>query len=392
MGSGGFREGATISPRPAGAMKELSNQEGGDMKSHLGWTAFSLIGALGLMTAAVAVEAQTSQNLVINGDFKSGNHGFTTGYAFGDVSVPGTYFIGPNPSTAQGAFGDWCNCGDHTTGKGNMMIVNGAASATLPVWEQTVSVAPSTNYTFSYWGAEVDHDSNSLPQLLVSINGRVIGKSILPELSPDNGGQWQNYTFTWNSGTSHTADMTIFDQNTDASWNDFAIGDISFSPIPGSAGQTASPARDASSSGPITTHAQVMIKDTQGVEINLKQEEKIALMFMEAIGSLEDGCGLHLNRKCSLAELVAGPNSPNWKIGKLKYDPARDPNYKYSVTITGTGWVASANPLRAGLGGFFTDGSRGMITNSYYKANGPATAKDRKVDEISVSGELFQVQ
>ena len=87
------------------------------MKSHLGWTAFSLIGALGLMTAAVAVEAQTSQNLVINGDFKSGNHGFTTGYAFGDVSVPGTYFIGPNPSTAQGAFGDWCNCGDHTTGK-----------------------------------------------------------------------------------------------------------------------------------------------------------------------------------------------------------------------------------------------------------------------------------
>ena len=165
------------------------------MKSHLGWTAFSLIGALGLMTAAVAVEAQTSQNLVINGDFKSGNHGFTTGYAFGDVSVPGTYFIGPNPSTAQGAFGDWCNCGDHTTGKGNMMIVNGAASATWPVWEQTVSVAPSMNYTFSYWGAEVDHDSNSLPQLLVRINGRVIGKSTLPELSPDNGGQWQNYTF-----------------------------------------------------------------------------------------------------------------------------------------------------------------------------------------------------
>ncbi len=362
------------------------------MKSHLGWTAFSLIGALGLMTAAVAMEAQTSQNLVINGDFKSGNHGFTTGYAFGDVSVPGTYFIGPNPSTAQGAFGDWCNCGDHTTGKGNMMIVNGAASATWPVWEQTVSVAPSTNYSFSYWGAEVDHDSNSLPQLLVRINGRVIGKSILPELSPDNGGQWQNYTFTWNSGTSHTADLAIFDQNTDASWNDFVLDDISFSPIPGSAGEMASPARGASSSGPITTHAQVMIKDMQGIEINLKQEEKIALMFMEAIGSLEDGCDLHLNRKCSLAELVAGPNSPNWKIGKLKYDPARDPNYKYSITITGTGWVASANPLRAGLGGFFVDGNGGMIANSYYKANGPATAKDRKVDEISVSGELFQVQ
>jgi hypothetical protein len=362
------------------------------MKSHLRWTAFSVIGALGLMTTALAVESQNRQNLVINGDFESGNHGFTTGYALGDVSVPGTYFIGPNPSTAQGAMGDWCNCGDHTTGNGNMMILNGAASATLPVWEQTVSVAPSMNYTFSYWGAEVDHDSNSLPQLSVRINGRVIGKSILPELSPDNGGQWQNYTFTWNSGTSHTAELAIFDLNTDASWNDFAIDDVSFSPVPGSAGETASPARDASSSGPITTHAQVMAKDKQGIEISLKQEEKIALMFMEAIGSLENGCDLHLSRKCSLAELVAGPNSPNWKIGKLKYDPARDSNYKYSVTITGTGWVASANPLRAGLGGFFVDGSRGMIADSYYNANGPATAKDRPLDEISVSGELFQVQ
>jgi hypothetical protein len=361
------------------------------MKSHLGWTAFSVIGAFGLMTTAVTVEAQTGQNLAINGDFESGNHGFTTGYALGDLSVPGTYFIGPNPSTAQGAMGDWCNCGDHTTGNGNMMIVNGATSATLPLWEQTVSVAPSTNYTFSYWGAEVDHDSNSLPQLLVRINGGAIGKSILPEHSPDNGGQWQNYTFTWNSGTSHTADLAIIDLNTDAPWNDFALDDISFSVVPGSAGGAAPPAHNASNSGSITTHAQVWAKDLQGVEIDLKQEEKIALMFMKAIDSLENGCDIHLNRKCSLAELVAGPKSPGWNIGKLKYDPARDPNYKYSVTITGTHWVASANPQRAGLGSFFIDGTGGMITKTYYKADGPATAKDRQI-EVSVSGELFQVQ
>jgi hypothetical protein len=135
-----------------------------------------------------------------------------------------------------------------------------------------------------------------------------------------------------------------------------------------------------------------MAKDLQGVEIALKQEEKIALMFMEAIGSLENGCDLHLNRKCSLAELVAGPKSPGWNIGKLKYDPALDPNYKYSVTITGTHWVASANPQHAGLGGLFIDGSGGMIPYTYYKADGPATAKDRRLDEISVSGDLFQVQ
>jgi hypothetical protein len=362
------------------------------MKSHLGLTGCRVIAALGLMVTALTAEAQTGQNLVINGDFKSGNTGFTSGYAFGDLSNPGAYFIGPNPSSAQGAMGDWCNCGDHTTRNGNMMIVNGATSATLPVWEQTVSVAPSTSYIFSYWGAEVDHDSNSLPHLLVRINGREIGKSIIPEFSPDNGGQWQNYSFTWSSGSSQSADLAIFDLNTDAPWNDFALDDVSLSPIPGTAGKTASPARDASSSGPITTHAQVMVKDKQGIEINLKQEEKIALMFMEAIDSLENGCDLHVNRKCSLAELVAGPKSPGWNIGKLKYDPARDPNYKYTVTITGTRWVASANPQRAGFGGLFIDGTGGMITNTYYNANGPATAKDRQLDEISVSGELFQVQ
>jgi|GEM_PF-900777 len=362
------------------------------MRSHLRWTAFSVVGALALMATALAAQAGTGQNLVINGDFEKGNTGFTTGYALGDVSGPGSYTIGTNPSTAPGAFGDWCNCGDHTSGAGKMMIVNGANSASWPVWEEVVAVTPSTNYAFSYWGASVDHDSSSLPHLLLRINGRVIGSSYLPQNSPDNGGQWQNYKFTWNSGSSQNADLALFDQNTDSNWNDFALDDISFSAVPGPAGGAAPPAHNASNSGLITTHAQVMVKDLQGVEITLKQEEKIAVMFMEAIDSMEDDCNRHLSRKCSLAELVAGPKSPDWNIGKLKYDPARDPNYKYTVTITGTSWMASANPQRAGLGGFFVDGTGGMIANSYYKANGPATAKDKRLGEISVSGELFQVR
>ncbi len=344
------------------------------------------------MATVLAAQAGTGQNLIINGDFASGNSGFTSGYAFGDVSGPGSYTIGINPSTAPGAFGDWCNCGDHTSGTGNMMIVNGANSASLPVWEETVAVTPSTNYTFSYWGAEVDHDSSSLPHLSLSINGKVIGSSIFPEYPPDNGGAWQNYTFKWNSGSSQSADLAIFDLNTDAPWNDFVLDDISFSAASGPAGGAAPSAHHASTSGPIITHAQVMVKDVQGIEIPLKQQEKIALMFMEAIASMEDDCNRHLSRRCSLAELVAGPKSPDWNIGKLKYDPAQDPNYKYTVTIAGTSWTASANPQRAGLGGLFVDGARGMIANSYYNANGPATANDKQLNEISVSGELFQVQ
>jgi hypothetical protein len=213
------------------------------MRSHLRWTLFGGIGALALLAAALAVGAQTGQNLVINGDFESGNTGFTTGYRLGDVSGPGAYTVGTNPSTAPGAFGDWCNCGDHTSGTGKMMIVNGASDASLPVWEETVSVTPSTNYTFSYWGAEVDHDSSSLPHLALKINGSVIGSNTFPEYPPDNGGQWQEYKFTWNSGSNKSADLALFDLNTDVSWNDFALDDISFSAGPGTAAGIAAPPR-----------------------------------------------------------------------------------------------------------------------------------------------------
>lgn len=255
------------------------------MKSHLRLTLFGGAGALSLLATCLAMGTATSPNLVTNGDFESGNTGFTTGYSIGDVSNPGGYAIGANPSTAPGAFGDWCNCGDHTSGTGKMMIVDGATDASLPVWEEKVSVTPATNYTFSYWGAEVDHDSSSFPHLSLEINGTVIGSSSFPEYSPDNGGQWQNYKFTWKSGTSKSADLVLVDLNTDASWNDFALDDISFGDVPGAPAGPAAPAPNASGFGPITTTAQIVVKDPQGVEVPLRPEEKIALMFMEAIAS-----------------------------------------------------------------------------------------------------------
>ncbi len=363
------------------------------MKSHFGWTMWSVLVTLGLMTTALAVGKGAGQNLVVNGDFESGNTGFTTGYALGDVSGPGSYNIVKNPSTAQGSYGDWCNCGDHTTGSGMMMVVNGANSVSTPVWEEMVHVTPSTGYIFSYWGAEMDHDSSSLPRLLVKINGRVVGRGTIPEKSPDNGGSWYEYKSKWNSRSSTTAHLAIFDENTDTGWNDFMLDDIRFSSSSVTAGGAANEGRHASSTGPITTHAQITVKDAHGVVIPLKPQEKTALMFMQAISSLEDDCNLHLNRSCSLAELVAGPKAPGWDIGRLKYDPAKDPNYRYTVSTSKTGWTASARPRRSGLGGFFDDDSNGMLgANTYYRANGPATNKDTNLEDISITGELFQVQ
>ena len=89
----------------------------------------------------------------------------------------------------------------------------------------------------------MDHDSSSLPHLALKINGAVIGSSTFPEFPPDNGGQWQNYKFTWNSGSSKSADLVLVDLNTDASWNDFALDDISFSAVPDPAVGAGAPVR-----------------------------------------------------------------------------------------------------------------------------------------------------
>lgn len=222
--------------------KSASDRKEKEMRSHQRRMAFGVLGVAGLMMIALAAAAQGGQNLVTNGDFEKGNTGFTTGYTLGDVSTPGGYSIGPNPATAPGAFGDWCNCGDHTTGTGKMMIVNGATTPGVTVWEEVIQVTPSTEYSFSYWGAEVDHDSSSLPHLLAKINGRVIGDNKISQHSPDNGGKWENHTFRWNSGTSGTADLVLIDQNTDSPWNDFALDDISFSASGSAANGAAAPA------------------------------------------------------------------------------------------------------------------------------------------------------
>lgn len=69
-------------------------------------------------------------DLITNGDFEAGNTGFTTEYNYLNPSITGTWTLGPeylytigtNPNLYHNA---WTSFGDHTTGTGKMMIVNG---------------------------------------------------------------------------------------------------------------------------------------------------------------------------------------------------------------------------------------------------------------------------
>ena len=171
----------------------------------------------------------TSGDLVANGNFSAGNTGFTstytqgTGGTYGLLSFEGTYAVANSPSAVHNNFASY---GDHTTGNGAMLVVNGASVPGQAVWCQTVAVAPNTNYAFSAWLSSAVTQSPA--QLLFTVNGAPVGN---PLLAPAATGQWVNFYTIWNSGASTSANICITNQNTSVSGNDFALDDISFAPF-----------------------------------------------------------------------------------------------------------------------------------------------------------------
>ncbi|MCW5907675.1 MAG: SprB repeat-containing protein [Chitinophagales bacterium] len=164
-------------------------------------------------------------NAIVNGDFSAGNTGFTSSYMYKTPpnTTEGQYWVSTN---AQAWNGGMAPCGDHTTGSGNMLLVNGATTPNVSIWCQTVSVLPNTTYAFSTWLATVT--ASNPAQLQFSINGSLLGSVFV---APSVNCQWQQFYTTWNSGVNTSATICIVNQNTIASGNDFAIDDISFAQL-----------------------------------------------------------------------------------------------------------------------------------------------------------------
>lgn len=172
-------------------------------------------------------------NVVVNGDFSDGNIGFDSDYilgtspggTYGPLSAEGTYMINFNSMYAHTNF---VNCNDHTIGDytGKMMVVNGAATTGVTIWEQTITVVPNTKYLFSIWANSVHIDNPG--KFAFSINGQQLGTDLV---LTSNTCQWDEFNDSWNSGTATTAVIAIENLNTNGSGNDFALDDISFRPI-----------------------------------------------------------------------------------------------------------------------------------------------------------------
>ncbi|MCZ2101550.1 MAG: gliding motility-associated C-terminal domain-containing protein [Chitinophagales bacterium] len=165
-------------------------------------------------------------NLIFNGDFSSGNTGFTSDYLYvADISgyteelwPEGTYSVTSNPSFVHTYFS---NCSDHTGG-GNMMVVNGSPTYSR-IWCQTITVTPNTTYIFQAFAASVESSSPAILQF--SANGALLGS---PFNLTSQTCRWDEFYEIWDSGTATSVEICITNQNLAYSGNDFAIDDIYF--------------------------------------------------------------------------------------------------------------------------------------------------------------------
>lgn len=186
-----------------------------------------MVGAPGVYYCTVQ-QLDAASNLVVNGDFSAGAAGFTSGYVpgtggtWGLLSNEGQYAVASNASATHNNFPP---CTDHTGG-GNMMVVNGAATAGIPVWCQSTAVAPNTSYAFSAWLSTMVAENPAVLQF--TINGQPLGNTFTAASATC---QWNQFYQIWASGSNTTAQICITNQNTFASGNDFALDDISFTPF-----------------------------------------------------------------------------------------------------------------------------------------------------------------
>ncbi|MBK9270274.1 MAG: gliding motility-associated C-terminal domain-containing protein [Saprospiraceae bacterium] len=179
----------------------------------------------GPMTYYLVARGLDNTNLIVNGDFSAGNSGFYTDYTVGTMSCyaagyldcEGTYDVITNPQLGHSA---WSACGDHTTGSGNMMVLNGAANL-QNVWCQQVTVMPDMDYKFTAWCTAV-HPA-SPPVLQISVDGAGVGNIFNSSGAPCN---WEQFGADFNSGPNTTIEICIVNLNTSTGGNDFAIDDL----------------------------------------------------------------------------------------------------------------------------------------------------------------------
>lgn len=204
------------------------------------------VSAVFMATAVVATAHAApilGPNLVANGNFEAGNTGFTSQYQYSATGggAEGVYDV---DTSANPWNGNWVTVGDHTTGQGKFMMINGATTLTNPaprvtwrsdleVWRsQPFQVFAGGTYHFEAWAMSaccLTRNDPSPAQLRFQIDlGGNSFFGIAAGTAPAVSGVWQRLYASWTAPADATISLRLLNDNTARSGNDFAVDDIHF--------------------------------------------------------------------------------------------------------------------------------------------------------------------
>lgn len=138
----------------------------------------------------------------------------------------GLYAIGTNPRDYHENF---AKIGDHTTGKGYMMIVNGAPGTNVVIWEQTIKdIIPGNQYAFVMWGRAVTAENPAVLRFSINDDGNAMDAFPL-----ENTSGWKQFYRIWTApvGSYSSIKLSLLNNVPERNGNDFVIDDFSFSPV-----------------------------------------------------------------------------------------------------------------------------------------------------------------
>lgn len=199
----------------------------------------------------LASTAGFAQNLLSNGNFESGGNGVGFNInsccynqinpPFSGSTSPGNYAVTNNPQPMNPTI--FLSFGDHTTGSGNMLVVDGTnTGGQQRFWRAGNSgggvcgLTVGTTYTFSFWIRSVSNTvvnqttqaqiniqwNNANNVIRTSTNATTGSGDVLVPL-PASGWQQVVYTFV---PTNACVNIEMYDNNTNLAGNDFAMDDV----------------------------------------------------------------------------------------------------------------------------------------------------------------------
>lgn len=121
---------------------------------------------------------------------------------------------------------------DHTTGTGNMMLINGSGQKDVFYRKRLTNLLPGQPYKLRFWVANTNPAAPVRPDILAGISGTdgVVISSF--STGPVGSSGWTAYTFTFNA-PGNTADIFLQNNVNGSNGNDLALDDIAVIPMAG---------------------------------------------------------------------------------------------------------------------------------------------------------------